>query len=208
MPERADAHRIGLRRAFWLGAGVLVVAGAIVALAAVVQGRFGETDGEILATLLVLLLCGSVALAALALVERGHALPVAYICLVGAPVAAFLLLGSVWTWQDEQSSRWGAPAFTAFLLTLAALLVTTLRLLLTEPRLVRTLWPAVVVAAPAAAGIAAGLAVTNGGHDTLGRTAGALAILAGAGYLLGPILQRVMRERSPGGDLGQTLGSG
>jgi hypothetical protein len=183
---------VDLRRIFWLGAGAVVALAAVVAITGVVRGRFGTTDARMLVSLFAVLLCGSTALAALALLERGGAPAVAWTVLAGTPVALFFLFLATWTWQDEGPNRWGEAAWTAFLGTLAALVVTTLRLLLHERRLVRTVWAVVLFCAPTAAAIAAALIWTNGGHDTLGRAAAVLAIVSGAGYLIGPIAERAL----------------
>jgi peptidoglycan/LPS O-acetylase OafA/YrhL len=71
-----------LRRLFWRGAATLLVIAALVALAAVIGGDFDETDGEILATLGLVLLAGGVALAGLGLHEQGKAAPVSIAILV------------------------------------------------------------------------------------------------------------------------------
>ena len=189
MSPSAD-RRISLRRVFWFGAAVVVAIGALVALVAVVRGHFSETDGRILLSLFALLLCGSLALAGLALVDRGQTQQVGWTSVAVAPVGGFLMLAEIWSWEDESTSRWGKPSSTALLCVLALLLVTTLRLLLADERLVRSVWLVALVCAPTAAGIGAVLIWTNGGHGNLGRFAAALAIVAGACYLIGPIAQR------------------
>jgi hypothetical protein len=188
--------RVELRQLFWLGAATAVAVAALVAVVGIVRGHFSDTDARILGSAFAVFLCGSTALAALALINRRQALPLAWPVLIGLPVALVLMLGQLWTWVDEGPvTGWANPAWTAFLAVLAALVATTLRLLLSRPGLVRTLWPVVVVCAGGAAGIGSALIWTNGGHDTLGRTAAALTVLAVAGYLLGPIAQRLAGRR-------------
>jgi hypothetical protein len=56
-----------LRRVFLLGAAALASVAALVAIVAVVNGDFGETEGKIFATLAATFVAGSTAIAGVAL---------------------------------------------------------------------------------------------------------------------------------------------
>src|SRR3954453_18733822 len=76
-------------RSIWLGSGDAVALATAAALLVVLPGDQGETDFRTLGTLVAALLCGSAALAALALIERGMNLPGAIVLIASS--AAFLL---------------------------------------------------------------------------------------------------------------------
>ena len=58
---------MSLRRIFLLGAATLASVAALVAIAAVLRGDFGETEGKIFATLAATFVAGSTAMAGVAL---------------------------------------------------------------------------------------------------------------------------------------------
>jgi hypothetical protein len=61
---------VSLARTFWIGAAGILILAALVAMAAILRGDFGDTDAKILGTLFALLLAGATAVSGLALVER------------------------------------------------------------------------------------------------------------------------------------------
>ncbi len=62
--------RVRLSRIFWIGAAATLVVAALIGVAGLLRSEFTETDGQILLTLVTLLVAGGAALAGLALVER------------------------------------------------------------------------------------------------------------------------------------------
>lgn len=172
-----------LARLFWIGAAALLCVAALVALVALLRGRFTDTDGRILLTLGVLFLAGSVAIAGYALVERGTARWLGWATVFTAPVCFALLTAAIW------SESLGRLAGTALTLLVAELVLTTNILLLRDRRFV----PLVAATAGTLALTTLFMIVSIWNEDsgsTLARTTGAFAILTALGYFLTPVLQR------------------
>lgn len=184
---------MSLRRIFLLGAATLVCIAALVAIAAVLNGDFGDTEGKIFATLATAFVAGSAAIAGIACLERSVSRPFAVAAIVLA------LLGLVlWTdqiWQNHDSSRYWKLLGLVLIWTLVALLVTTTRLLTRSPRLLRTLYPATAAAATAA-GLTVSVMVVRDNGDGWQLFA-VLLILALLGETLTPILERFFATRVP-----------
>jgi hypothetical protein len=174
-----------LRLSFWAGAAAALVAAALIAIFAVFDGDFSETDAQILATLGALLLAGGTLMAGLALVERDGAL-LGRLAAVLAPIG-FLMLGyAIWDFSDGGDGwRYGWTG---------ALLLVTLLVAVTAQLMVRT--PSVRPFAATTGilgGIATGLslyAVWNQESDGLTQIIVALWILTVLLFLLVPIFQR------------------
>ena len=117
---------MSIRRLFWLGAAILFSIAALVAIAAVLGGSFGATQGHILETCGIAFVCGATALAGLACVDRG------VIVLVGWVAVALGLTSFVtWTagaWSEPSSDGFWKVAGLFGVWTFAALIVTTLAL--------------------------------------------------------------------------------
>ena len=183
---------MSLRRIFLLGAATLASVAALVAIAAIVNGDFGDTEGKIFATLATAFVAGSTAIAGIACLERSVSRPFGWLGIVLA-VGGFLL----WTdqiWQEHDSERYWKLLGLILIWTLVVLVVTTTRLMTRAPQLLRSLYPATAVAS-----VAAGLTVTamvvreNGDGWQLFAV---LLILALLGETLTPILQRFMAAPS------------
>ena len=186
--------RRGLGRIFWIGAAVILVIAALVAIAAILRGDFSDTDGKICGALGSLLLCGALAVSGLSLVER-RLLPAFGWASIGvAGLSLVLLVAAIWQeFDDETLSRW---AGTALVLTVACLLVATSLLLLRGQALL------VLVAGEAVALAIAALIVIAAiwSDDMSGGAAKADAvfwILGVLGWLLVPILQRFGSAGAP-----------
>lgn len=193
---------MSLRRIFLLGAATLVCIAALVAIAAIVNGDFGDTEGKIFATLATAFVAGSVAIAGIACLERSVSRPFAV-----AGIVLALLGFALWTdqiWQGHDSSRYGKVLGVVLIWTLVALLVTTTRLLTRSPRLVRTLYPATAAAATAA-GVTVSIMVARGNGDGWQFFA-VLLILALVGETLTPILERFIATPAPGVPAERVLG--
>ena len=175
-----------IRRLFWLGAAVLFSIAALVAIAAVLGSGFGETQGRILATCGIAFVCGAATLAGLACIDRGVLRPVGW----GA-VSLGIGTGAVWAgaiWQgDTGKTYWKLAAILAAWM-LTALVVTTLRLLVSSPRLLSTLVPATWGTAALAAGVSTEMILTEDGGPW--KLVLVLVILTALGYVLTPVLQR------------------
>ena len=110
---------------------------------------FGDTQFRILATCGIAFVCGAATLAGLACIDRGVLRPVGWIAVL-LGIASF----AVWTgaaWQEDPGETYWKLAGMLAVWMLAALVVTTLRLLASSPRLLGTVvpatWATVVLAA-------------------------------------------------------------
>ena len=177
---------MSIRRLFWLGAAILFSIAALIAIVAVVSGSFGQTEGRILATCGLAFVCGSVALAGVACLDRGIVRPAAWAA-IALGVAAF----AVWTvgvWGALEGERYGRTAAIVGVWLGVSVIVTTSRLVASSPKLLRTVVPATWVAATVASAL--------GNVMILGRTGRpwkfelVLVILTALGYALIPALQR------------------
>ena len=177
---------MSIRRLFWLGAAILFSIAALVAIAAVLGGSFGATQGHILETCGIAFVCGATALAGLACVDRG------VIVLVGWVAVALGLTSFVtWTagaWSEPSSNGFWKVAGLFGIWTFAALIVTTLRLLASSPRLLRTLVPATWAAVILAATVSTEMILAEDGGPW--KLVVVLVILTALGYALTPVLQR------------------
>ena len=177
---------MSIRRLFWLGAAVLFSIAALVAIGAVPGAGFGDTQAHILETCAIAFVCGGAALAGYACLDRGVIRPAGWAA-VALGVTSFL----VWTvgaWSESSSEAYWKIAGILGVWTLAALVVTTLRLLASSPRLLGTVVPATSAAALLAAAVGTGMILANEGGPW--KLVVVLVILTALGYALIPALQR------------------
>ena len=120
--SRASAIRL-----FWIGAAATVVVAALLALSAVLGGRFDSTDWKILGSLATLLLGGAVATVGVSLRETGRAESSGAVLTVGAPVLA--LVGLLAMARDFEPKELGKAAGIAYVLLTAGLIIGTARTL-------------------------------------------------------------------------------
>ena len=182
-----------LRRLFWLGAAVLFSIAALVAIAAVLGSGFGDTQDRILATCGIAFVCGAATLAGLACIDRGVIRAVGW-----AAVALGIASFAVWTgaaWTEGVSDGYWKLAGVLGLWMLVALVVTTLRLLASSPRLLRTVVPATWATAALAAAVST--AMILGEHEGPWKLVVVLVILTALGYALTPVLQRFWAAAEP-----------
>jgi len=175
-----------IRRLFWLGAAVLSSLAALVAIAAVLGSGFGDTQYRILATCGIAFVCGAAALAGLACIDRAVIRPVGWIA-VTLGVATF----AVWTgaaWYEEPGETYWQLAGVLAVWMLAALVVTTLRLLASSPRLLKTVVPTTWATAAFAAAVSTQMILGEG--EGAWKLVVVLVILTALGYALTAILQR------------------
>ena len=184
---------MSIRRLFWLGAAVLFSVAALVAIAAVLGGSFGTTQERIIEMCGIAFVCGAATLAGLACVDRGVILPVAWATVV-LGIATF----AAWTggiWQDGTPDSYWKVAGILGVWTLAGLVVTTLRLLVSSPKLlgtvVRGTWAAAVIAA------VVGTEMILSEDSGPWKLVVVLVILTALGYALTPVLQRFWAAAEP-----------
>jgi hypothetical protein len=176
----------GLRRIFFLGAAALASVAALVAIGAVLNGDFGETEGKIFATLAATFVAGSSAVAGIALLAREASRPLAY-------AGVFLAVGGYVLWAEQIWAEHDSDGYWKLLIliltwTLAVLLVSTNRLLIHSERLARTLYPATAAVTGAAALVATVMLLREEGDGW--QLFAVLLILAVLGEVLAPILDR------------------
>jgi hypothetical protein len=182
-----------LRRIFLLGAATIVSVAALVAIGAILNGDFGETEGKIFATLATAFVAGSTAIAGIACLERSVSRPFGVLGVVLA-TAGFLL----WTeqiWQEHHSDGYWKLLGLVLIWTLVVLLVTTARLMTRSPQLLHSLFPATAAAA-ALAGLTVSIMVLRENGDGWQLFA-VLLVLALLGETLIPILERFV-STAPG----------
>jgi hypothetical protein len=193
--------RVRLRRVFWIGAAAILVVAALVALGAIAQGRFSDTDGRILLTLTALLYTGGAALAGLALVDRRIVATLGWLVAAASPVCLALVSWAIWSFVEEGESN-ATPdklAWSSVLVLLAGLLAATALLLARRRAFVRLAATSGVLSGAAAALSVVGI-WTEPHHDAYVKVLAALWILAALAYFLVPVLQRftaVGDEESP-----------
>jgi hypothetical protein len=177
---------MSIRRLFWLGAAVLFSVAAVIAIAAVLGSGLGQTQERILETCGIVFVCGAATLAGFACLDRGVIRPVARVAIA---VGLASLLG--WTsavWRNEPSDTYWKVVGLLGIWAFAALVITTLRLLASSPRLLGTVVPA--------AWASAVIATAVGSEMVLNEDSGpwklmvVLVILTALGYALIPALQR------------------
>jgi hypothetical protein len=178
-----------LARIFWLGAAALLVAAALVAIVALLRGELTETDGRILLTLGALFLVGATGLAGLALADRDRYSELGWAVAVLASVEFGIL--AIWIWSDLPGETRDRLALTAVLAVVGQLAVATQLLLLSKPRLL-PLVAATAVAVTAAAGGTVAAIWTEPEDTAWAKVLAVLWILAGLGWFLLPVLQRLM----------------
>jgi hypothetical protein len=177
---------VSIRRLFWLGAAVLFSIAALIAIIAVVGGGFGDTEGRILATCGLAFVCGSVTLAGVACLDRDIVRPAA-LAAIALGVAAFTIwAGGLWAHASGYSYWRFAGVVGVWLL--AALIVTTSRLVSSSPRVLHTVvrgtWLAITVAA------LLGTVMIVGKTGRPWKFELVLVILTALGYALIPALER------------------
>ncbi len=189
-----------LARLFWVGAGAILVAAALVALAAVLEGELSDTDARILATLAAVLYSGATGLAGLALADRGTARALGRAVAAASPLALALEAWGIWSLVVDGGSETPSKAAWSGVLALAAgLIATTCLLLARRPALVPLAAAAGVLAGVAALTSVVGIWAEPGG-DAYVKLVAALWILAALAYLLVPVLHRFTAAGEPAGE--------
>jgi len=179
--------RVRLARLFWIGAAALLGVAALVSITAVVRGDFSETEGKILAVLGTALLAGGVALAGLALVERGELVPLGWLTVAGSVgLFAVLAVETLREWDETELTM------SCYLLLGVLLLVVTARLL-GSPTAGWTFWLAVGLLVLGTIG--AELAIYGEpSSDTWAKPLATIWILGGLSWFLVPVVSRLTRR--------------
>jgi hypothetical protein len=175
-----------LRLSFWVGAAAALVAAALIAILAVFDGDFSDTDARILGTLGVLLLAGGTLVSGLALVDRNGSL-LGRIAAILSPVGLALLLYAIWDTFDESGDEW-KYGWTGALLLVVLVVSVTAQLMARSPGI-----KPFAAGAGVLAGVASALslyAIWNEESEGLSQIIVALWILTVLLYLLVLVFQR------------------
>src|SRR5204863_7595082 len=163
---------------------------AIVAIAAVLGGSFGTTQETLLELCGIALVCGAATLAGLACIDRGVIPTVGWLTVV-LGIATFV----VWTggvWQDDAGQAYWKVAGVLGVWALAALVATTLRLVVSSPRLLGTVVPGTWAAAVIAAAVSTEMILAEVGGPW--KLVVVMVILTTLGYVLQPALLRLLHN--------------
>ena len=177
---------MSLRRVFLLGAATLASVAALVAIATVLNGDFGETEGKIFATLATTFAAGSALVAGLALLGRRES-PLLGYAGIGLALTGFALW-SAQIWGEFAGDGYWKLVGVLTAWSIAVLIVTTNRLMLSSPSLVRVLYPATGAAAGGAALVVTVMILRESGDGW--QLFAVLLILALLAEVLTPILER------------------
>jgi hypothetical protein len=194
---------MSLRRIFLLGAATIVSVAALVAIAAIVNGNFGDTEGKIFATLATAFVAGSTAIAGIACLERGVSRSFA---VLGVLLATFgFLLWADQIWEEHHSGGYWKLLGLLLAWTLATLVVTTTRLMTRSTRVERTLFRATAVAAVGAGLTVSAMILRDNGDGW--QLFAVLLVLALLGETLTPIVERYVAATSEQAPSERVLGA-
>ena len=174
------------RRLFWLGAAILFSIAALIAIVAVVGGHFGGTEWRILATCGLAFVCGSVTLAGVACLDRELVQPAGWAAIVLGLGAFAIWTGGIWA-HASSDGYWKTAGLVGVWL-LAALIVTTSRLVASSPTVLRTVVPGTWATVAAAASLGSVMILGQTGRPWKFELV--LVILTALGYALIPALER------------------
>lgn len=177
-------------RLFWIGAAVTLVAAALVAIVSVLRGRFTDTDGRILLTLVTLMYAGGSGLAGLALAGRGGHRTVGALGTAAAPVGLGFMLFGIWSFAWEESSDTADRLAWSWVLVLAASLVATTSFLWARTASAERLAAGAGLLASLAAGLTTLAVWWDDAGGGFGKALAAIWILTVLAYFLVPVLQR------------------
>lgn len=183
--------RFRLSRLFWVGAAAILIVAALVAVGSILRGDFGETEAQVLGTLLSLLVAGATIIAGVALIERGVAKEFTVAAIVGAVLCFAIQAAGIWDgFTNDSLAQW---SWSSIGLLVTLLLLTTQRLLLREEHLVLLFYGTAAAASLATLLTSAAIIGDNDGgseEDGILQAIAILWILTVLGYLLLPVLQR------------------
>jgi len=181
---------MGRRRVLLLGIAGLLCAAALLAIAILLVGRFGDVERRILGSAMLLAGYGLVGLPSVVLLDQGRRRGLAVVGLALAGAAAGLALASVWAFSGSDSL--GRSVGTATLLALAGAQASALtaRQSESDPPSVRRLYPAACATGALTAVAASALVWTQPGAGIYPRLLGALLVLDLLLVALQPVLAR------------------
>lgn len=178
------------KRVLLLGVAFLLSVSALLAIAVLLVGRFGSTEGRILGSTALLGAFGLVALPGVVLLDKERARPIALTGVASAAIAAGLALGAVWSRSESQVL--GRTVGTAVVIAVAFSQCCALaaRRATADPASVRRLFRASCATAALAAALAVAFIWTEPNGNLAPRILGAILVLDLLLVALQPILAR------------------
>jgi hypothetical protein len=177
----------------------LALAGAAAAgIVAVVHEEYlGEIDYRIVIALLGVFLSGAAVVSGVALLGRGRLAPVGVAVLVAAAGELPLLMVGAWKGQFGDGSNEAFKALpTGLAWVTATLVIGTLPLVASDPRLLRTIFPAIAAVTLAWASLATVVVYRKLESEGSIKALISLAIVSLAGWLIAPALGRALTGAS------------
>lgn len=165
------------RKILLLGVAGLLCIAALLAIAILLIGRFGDTESRIMGTTILLAGYGLLSLPGVILLDQSRGRPLADTAIGLSAVAAALALLSIWGFSDSEPV--GKSVASATILALAAAQTAALvaRRKPTDPLLTHRLFTASCVTAAIASSAGVLLIWTQPGEGVYGRLIAALVIL-------------------------------
>ena len=165
------------RRILLLGVAGLLCAAALLAIAILLVGRFGDTEGRIIGTTLLLAGYGVVSLPGVILLDQGRTRMLAEGAIGLVAVAAALALVSVWGFSDTDAVGKSVGSATVLALATAQVAALVARRKEGEPTVVLRLFAASCATATIAAAAAVALLWAQPSGSFYARLLGALVVL-------------------------------
>ena len=183
-----------MRRGAWTAIAAAIGIAAGIAVVIVVHGPLGDTSIRAAFSAVAVAIAGATAVAGLALLDRRRLQPFGTLVLLASPLFVAAMLYGVWAFVgdgDNDALRW---AYTGLIWSIATLLVATELLLARARELQLTLAPVVASAAQVAAAFLTVTLWSKGGSETRVKAFAAFGIVAFAGWLATPVLERALRK--------------
>lgn len=196
------------KRTMLLGVAGLLSAAALFAVAVLLFGHFGETEGKILGTTAVLAAYGVLALPATILLEQGRGRKLALALAACAALTGALVITSIW-WEDGIPNALGRLTINLTILTLAGAQTAALvaRARDSDPGSVRRLFRVSLALAAVIVGLVTIMVWARIESAPFGRLLGSFVILDLLTVALQPIFARA-RPVTPSFRLLVTLAGG
>lgn len=175
----------------------LLSASAALAIAILLFGDFGETEGQILATTALLAGYGLLALPAAMLVDQRKLAGLAVAVLLLAAAGAVLAVAAIWTDEPSDAHGKGIGTISSFLVASSQVSALALRRSERDPGLVRGLFAASSVLAAVVAVMIAVLLWAEIDSERYGRVLAALVVLDVLAVALQPTLARARPRGRP-----------
>lgn len=185
------------RRALLLAVAALLTASAALAIAILLFGDFGQTEGKILATTALLAAYGLLALPGPILIDQRRLRPLAVVLLALAAVAAAVSIAAVWLEDAPEALGKTVATVLAFLIAATQTAALAARLRRREPALVRALFAASTAVALTGATSVAVVIWAELDSELYARAVAALVVLDLLLVALQPILGRARPVTEP-----------